>query len=636
MVDDTLYITPHETALAVVATSMKKSRLRLHALVVDSIMGAMLFSAGGMLYVMCEAENSGLIDRGYTGIVSLFQGAVYTFGLFFVIQTGMELFNSNVLFFTVGVLRGAVSMVDLIISWTVSFWVNLGSTIFVVYVICYLSGILKEPQYVEGTLRIAKRKIAASFMETFLRAIAGNFCVCLATYLQMMVKPPHVKFLMLFFPIFTFVAMGFTHVVADMFLVPCGIFNNCGYGFGHYFWKIMLPGALGNIVGGVFFSVMIPWFLHLVVIEQDMKKLNLPAYEEKDEQPMLNMDSRVVRVINRPNNIAKVSTHVVETGSLCDSLSDENEYDDKDTTWKAYSSSTGGPAKRAKSVATSAVRLRRVIRSPKGVFPVAGMGPPLRKERTIASAYTGAGDVRGASGNRGKDHQESEEDEDKDGDEEINEDEIVEENPYDAEQSRMSTGLMKAITRVRTKAHRDIESATGGSAEDRASRIGAPLSKLKTKIKRASFTGHVKPALKDTKRVHNSAKRAHSSNKSQHPANASMHSTKKAHPSAKKDATTSTTLTVLNTLPNEGVQQLIASRRMGRELGSSSSPSPDASTSVRTLTPTMYGVDDREGNEAISRVDAESSDCEVASINSESPVSMISDSSIAWEQRRHL
>lgn len=37
MVDDTLYITPHETALAVVATSMKKSRLRLHALVVDSI-----------------------------------------------------------------------------------------------------------------------------------------------------------------------------------------------------------------------------------------------------------------------------------------------------------------------------------------------------------------------------------------------------------------------------------------------------------------------------------------------------------------------------------------------------------------------------------------------------------------------
>ncbi|KGK32416.1 hypothetical protein JL09_g6977, partial [Pichia kudriavzevii] len=33
-----------------------------------------------------------------------------------------------------------------------------------------------------------------------------------------MVKPLHVKFLMIFLPIFTFVSMGFSHAVADMFM----------------------------------------------------------------------------------------------------------------------------------------------------------------------------------------------------------------------------------------------------------------------------------------------------------------------------------------------------------------------------------------------------------------------------------
>lgn len=605
MVDDTLYITPHETALAVVATSMKKARLRLHILIVDSIMGGVLFSAGGMLYVMCEAEDAGLIDRGCRGIVSLFQGAVYALGLFFVIETGMDLFNSNVLFFTVGVLRGAVSVVDLVISWTVSFWVNLASTIFVVYVICYLGGILKNPQYVEGTLRIAKRKIQATFMETFVRAIAGNFCVCLATYMQMMVKPPHVKFLMLFFPIFTFVAMGFTHVVADMFLVPCGIFNHCGYGFGRYFWKIMLPGALGSIVGGVFFSVMIPWLLHIVVIEQDMKKLNLPAYEEKDEQPMLNMDSRVVRVDHQSKDAARMSADRFDSGSLSGS---EKEYEEKTTGLKTYTSATCGAAARARSVSASKVGVRRVIRSPKGVFPVAGMGPPLRKERTIASAYTGVGES-GESGEKARDEDEDLENQDdkQDGDE------LVEDNPCDAEQCRMSTGLMRALTRVRTKARGDIENAVCGSTEGGVLKGENPLKRMQTRIKRGSSTAHggQRGQERELAALQSGIRGKHRGKSGQSAANPSApHRTQK-----------------------HGVRQMIASRRMGRDRDSSLSFSPNTSSSVRTLTPTLYGVDDGEGDED---KNSESSDCESVSINSENPVSLISDSSAGWEQRHNL
>jgi formate/nitrite transporter len=381
MVDDTYYITPHEAALAVVATAMKKSRLPFYILCINSIMGAFLFSAGGMLYVMCEAGSRDLIPGAYM-FVYIAQGAVYAIGLFYVIVCGMELFNSNILFFSVGVMRGAVTLMDLFISWFVSFWINLAATIFVVYVFCYLSGILKQEHYVAGTLAIATSKNSFSFAETMLKGIAGNFFVCLAVYLQIMVKPLHVKFLMIFLPIFTFVAMGFTHVVADMFLVPAAIFNGCGYGFGHYFWKIMLSGAIGNIIGGSFFGIVIPWFLHLYVIEKDMKKLKLPVYEERDEQPMLNMDSRVIRV----------PTQLPSTSSSDPSIQEFKPDDGNDisTVYSNRSAISAGYAPSISRVATTASfrsRHSRQIRSPKGVFPVVDMGEPLTKEKTIASTY---------------------------------------------------------------------------------------------------------------------------------------------------------------------------------------------------------------------------------------------------------
>lgn len=369
MVDDTYYITPHEAALAVVATSMKKSRLPLHILIINSTIGGFLFTAGGMLYIMCESTGKGLIDNGAGIIVGLAQGAVFAIGLFYVIVCGMELFNSNILFFTTGVMRGAVTLMDLFISWFVSFWVNLASTIFVVYLFGHLSKVFQQPNFIVGTISIAESKNSYSFMETFLKGVAGNFFVCLAVYLQIMVKPLHVKLAMIFLPIFTFVALGFTHAVADMTLVPAGIFNNCGYGFGHYFWKIMLPGTLGNIVGGSFFGIVIPWYLHLVVIENDMKRLKLPVYDERDEQPALNMDSRVVRVASASD----ISQEEKDSQSIQEFKPDiDNSISRQSTRFSALSANS----------------LKSRIRSPKGVFPVAGMGAPLEREETIANANT--------------------------------------------------------------------------------------------------------------------------------------------------------------------------------------------------------------------------------------------------------
>lgn len=373
MVDESLYLTTQEAALAVVATAMKKARLLIDTLAVNSIVGGILFSSGGMLHVMVESKSPELMTTN-PGLVQLMQGFLYPIGLFYVVILGADLFNSNILFFSVGLARGAVSIVDLIISWIVSWWLNLVGNIFVCYIICHYSGITSQPLMVSGSISILESKASATFVETLIRAMAGNFFVCLAIYLQLMAKPLHVKFLMMLLPIFTFVSMGFTHSVADMFMIIVGLINGANVSVATTAWKLFLPGAIGNIIGGSAFGLVIPWYLHLYVVERDQRHLHLPRYELRDEQPELNQDSRVVRV------------------RVDDKEEDEQEpllTEEKTDEYESSNSSGQSPddllVRALSRVSTRSRRRKPLEMSPANVFPVYGMGPASERERSIAS-----------------------------------------------------------------------------------------------------------------------------------------------------------------------------------------------------------------------------------------------------------
>lgn len=377
MVDESLYLTTQEAALAVVATAMKKARLLIDTLAVNSLLGGVLFSAGGMLYVLVESKCPETMNTN-PGYVQLIQGILYPIGLFYVVIMGVDLFNSNILFFSVGVARRAVSIVDLIISWVVSWWLNLVGNIFVCYVICNYSGVSTQSLYVEGSVAILEAKASASFVETLMRGIAGNFFVCLAIYLQLMAKPLHVKFLLMMLPIFTFVSMGFTHSVADMYMIIIGLINGANVSVATAAWKLFLPGALGNMIGGTAFGLLIPWYLHLVVVERDQRRLHLPRFDLRDEQPELNQDSRVVRIRAEDEQDPEPKIDAVfdkpEDFETSSSSRHSNTYPD-DMLVRALG-----------RIATSrSHRSRHLEKSPANVFPVYGMGAPSEREQSIAS-----------------------------------------------------------------------------------------------------------------------------------------------------------------------------------------------------------------------------------------------------------
>lgn len=393
MADESLYLSTYEAALAVVATSMKKARLLLDTLIVNLFMGGLLFATGGMLNVLVVQNCPEALAKN-PGLVSLMEGFMYPIGLFYVVIMGVDLFNSNILFFTVGVCRGAVSIIDLAISWFVSYWFNLVGNIFVCYLFCHYSNVAHNTV---GTRRVLEFKANASFVDTLLKAMAGNFFVCLAIYLQLMTKPLHVKFLMLILPVFSFVAVGFTHCVADMFVAVLGLIDHADVSVATVAWRLFVPGAIGNIIGGSFFAIVLPWYLHLFVVERDRRKLNLPAYDMRDEQPELNADSRVVRV--SPDEEAEAE----EEGEK-ESEEDEKEessprlYDGSPTANygadanTSLSSSRLGleptrslqPIGRRQTNQTVSSRKSK-HKSPANVFPVYGMGDPGDHERSIAS-----------------------------------------------------------------------------------------------------------------------------------------------------------------------------------------------------------------------------------------------------------
>lgn len=387
MRDESLYLTTHETALAVVATAMKKARLSLDTLIVNLFMGGMLFTSGGMLHGMIASKCPETFSTN-PGYILLLQGLVYPIGLFYVVIMGVDLFNLNILFFLVGVARRAVSVVDLLISWFVSWWFNLVGNIFVCYIICHYSKVTSTDLMIEGSRLILDEKAELAFHQTLIRGMAGNFFVCLAIYLQLMAKPLHVKFLMMLLPVFTFVSMGFSHSIADMYMVIIGLINHDHISVGTVAWKVLLPASLGNIIGGSFFGLVVPWYLHLFVVERDQRRLHLPLFELRDEQPELNQDSRVVRVDPKDEEEAEEENELEdEKKEAREEKGDLDSLDSSRLGTELHVPVTGlyRPSTGRSTRSTKSLRKKRSYRSPNNVFPVYGMESPREREHSIAS-----------------------------------------------------------------------------------------------------------------------------------------------------------------------------------------------------------------------------------------------------------
>lgn len=206
---------PAEIAQRIENAGVAKADLATIPTLVLAVLAGAFIGFGAMLYVVA-ITNSGL---GF-GPERLLGGAAFSLGLILVLVGGAELFTGNNLIVFAWADRKITGM-RLLRNWALVYFGNfVGATATAVMV--YWSGIdtLADGGVAVTAMRIAETKFALAPTEAFVRGILCNVLVCLAVWLCFAARSVVSKILAILFPISGFVALGFEHSVANMYLIP--------------------------------------------------------------------------------------------------------------------------------------------------------------------------------------------------------------------------------------------------------------------------------------------------------------------------------------------------------------------------------------------------------------------------------
>ena len=120
-----------------------------------------------------------------------------------------------------------------------------------------------DSAFAETTRAIATSKVHHTFLENFFLGILCNVLVCVASWLSYGARTVTGKILAITFPVSAFVALGFQHSIANMFLIPAGMITGAEGVTLIGLIGNLIPVTLGNIVGGSGLVALIYWITYL-------------------------------------------------------------------------------------------------------------------------------------------------------------------------------------------------------------------------------------------------------------------------------------------------------------------------------------------------------------------------------------
>ncbi|CAF3495336.1 unnamed protein product [Rotaria socialis] len=253
----------HDTIELVSNTGIQKAQQRIDHMIVKSFLAGVLLSFGGLFLLTVGAGSTPLRQNLGPSIHKMIQAAVFPIGLVLVVMTGADLFTGNTMILIVSTLHRKTTWLNLIVSWTVSFFGNLAGCLFFQCILVYYAGLLSNDPYRSFSVQLAEVKGNIEWHQLFLRGIGGNWLVCLALWLATSARELHSKIIGIFLPIWLFVAVGYEHSIANMFTVQMGMMLGADLSITKYILHVLIPVTLGNIIGGGFFVGFTYWYLYL-------------------------------------------------------------------------------------------------------------------------------------------------------------------------------------------------------------------------------------------------------------------------------------------------------------------------------------------------------------------------------------
>ncbi|KAA9001106.1 formate transporter FocA [Affinibrenneria salicis] len=215
------------------------------------------------------------------GISKLVGGICFSLGLMLVVVCGADLFTSTVMT-VIAKASGRISWKQLAWNWVYVYIGNLCGALFFVGLIWFSSQhMAADGAWGLNVLQTATHKLHHTFIEALCLGILANLMVCLAVWMSYSGHSLTDKMFAMILPVAMFVASGFEHSIANMFMIPMGIIikNFASPEFwqavgmapsqfehltvSHFIFDNLIPVTIGNIIGGGLLVGLTYWVIYL-------------------------------------------------------------------------------------------------------------------------------------------------------------------------------------------------------------------------------------------------------------------------------------------------------------------------------------------------------------------------------------
>ena len=248
-------VSPERIAELVDEVAIRKVRLGFVPLFALAVLAGAFIGLGAVFYIVTVTGS----DLGY-GPTRFLGGLAFSLGLILVIVGGAELFTGNSLIILARADR-KITTPQLLRNWLFVYFGNLVGALGTALLV-HLSGILSEDPLAGTAIKIADAKLALPAHEAFFRGVLCNVLVCLAVWMCFAARTVSGKVMVIIFPITAFVALGFEHSVANMFLLPIGMLEAGIFDLPRAASNLLIVTA-GNIVGGGVLVALTYWLIYL-------------------------------------------------------------------------------------------------------------------------------------------------------------------------------------------------------------------------------------------------------------------------------------------------------------------------------------------------------------------------------------
>lgn len=250
-------VSPAKIAQLVDEVGVHKAKMNFEQTLGLGILAGAFIAFGAMFYTITVTGS----ELGF-GPTRLLGGIVFSLGLIMVIIGGAELFTGNSLI-VMAWANKAITTQALLRNWSIVYLGNfIGATITALLV--HFSGILNFSNGAVGATAemIALAKTSTNLFELFVRAILCNVLVCLSVWMCFASHTISGRILVIIFPISAFVALGFEHSIANMYLIPIGMLHS-----GHFDISAMILNlfvtSIGNVIGGGALVALVYWIIYI-------------------------------------------------------------------------------------------------------------------------------------------------------------------------------------------------------------------------------------------------------------------------------------------------------------------------------------------------------------------------------------